>query len=154
MENSKKNYAKINENGEIGEPKICVRCGRMFAYLGFGHYYCPLCKKQDEEEFTLVKEYIYDHGVAPALEVSDMTGVKLKVIEQYLREGRLEIPECSPIFIKCEKCKVDIRSGRLCQVCATTLSNAMRMKMNFDDEQIGAIPKKIVGKMRFFGKEK
>ena len=145
---------KRNKYGEIGEPKICVKCGRMFTYLGFGHYYCSVCKIRDEEEFTKVKDYIYEHGVAPALEVSEMTGVSMKIIQQYLREGRLEIPEGSPIFIKCEKCSIDIRSGRLCSNCATSLSKAMRTDMDFDDEQIGQIPKKLTGKMRFLGKEK
>lgn len=146
--------ARHNENGEMGEPKVCSRCGRMFTYLGFGHFYCPVCKEKDAEDFTRVKEYIYENGVAPALEVSEKTGVSLKIIEQYLREGRLEIPECSPIFIKCEMCAVDIRSGRLCPSCATTLSNAMRIEMNFDDDQIGEIPKKMEGKMRYLGKDK
>jgi RNA polymerase subunit RPABC4/transcription elongation factor Spt4 len=142
-----------NDDYELGVTKVCVRCGRIFNYLGFGHYYCPPCRKKDIEDFTKVKEYIYEHGVATALEVSDNTGVSLKTIEQYLREGRLEIPENSPIFIKCEKCSINIRSGRLCPQCATSLSNAMRVEMNFDDEQIGEVPK-MVGKMRFFGKDK
>jgi uncharacterized Zn ribbon protein len=134
--------------------KVCVRCKRMFTYSGFGHFYCPTCRKLDEEDFARVKNYIYDHGVASAIEVSEMTGVSLKTIEQYLREGRLEIPEESPIFIKCEKCKIDIRSGRLCTECARKLSAAMRKEMDFDDEQIGDVPKKMIGKMRFLGDEK
>lgn len=146
--------ARHNENGEIGEPKVCVRCSRMFTYLGFGHFYCPACKEKDMEDFTRVKEYIYENGVASALEVSENTGVNLKIIEQYLKEGRLEIPEGSPIFIKCEMCSIDIRSGRLCPSCAVSLSNTMRIEMNFDDEQIGEIPKKMEGKMRYFGKDK
>ncbi len=154
MASEKEIFKKNNERGNTGETKVCVRCGRMFTYLGFGHYYCPLCKERDMEDFAKVKDYIYNHGTAPALEVSEQTGVGLKIIEQYLREGRLEIPENSPIFIKCEKCATNIRSGRLCPNCATSLSNAMRMQMNFDDEQIGEIPKKIEGKMRFFGREK
>lgn len=146
--------AKHNEHGEIGEAKVCARCGRMFTYLGYGHFYCPVCRENDAQDFTKVKEYIYEHGVASALEVSENTGISIKIIEQYLREGRLEIPENSPIFIKCEMCSVEIKSGRLCPSCATTLSNAMRIDMNFDDAQIGEIPKKLEGKMRYFGRDK
>jgi len=152
MEYSKKaNVAKQNNDGET---KVCVKCKRIFNYSGYGHFYCPLCKKRDEEDFTKVKDYIYGNGVASSLEVSEMTGVNYNTIQQYLREGRLEIPEGSPIFIKCEKCAIDIRSGRLCPECATKLSNAMRIEMNFDDEEIGPVPKVIIGKMRFLGKEK
>lgn len=146
--------AKFRDDGKVGETKVCVRCKRMFTYLGFGHFYCPACKKIDEADFTKVKTYIYENGTAPAYEVSENTGVSMERITQYLREGRLEIPEKSPIFIKCEMCASDIRSGRLCPDCAGKLTKSMKESMNFDDEQIGQVPKKMEGKMRYFGKEK
>lgn len=128
--------------------KNCQRCGRIFGYSGFGHLYCHQCKESDSRDFEKVKEYVYNHPGAFAMEVSEMTGVDLRHIETYLREGRLEIPENSPIFIKCEMCKRDIRYGRVCPDCADTLTKAMKEKMNFDDYQIGEEPKKT-GKMRF-----
>ena len=155
MRDSQKIIAsKLIENGKIGETKVCVRCKRMFTYLGYGHFYCPMCKKTDEEDFKIVKDYIFENGTAPAMEVSEKTGISLERINQYLREGRLEIPENSPIFIKCEMCSIDIRSGRLCPDCASKLTHAMREKMNFDDEQIGPVPRKLTGKMRFLTNEK
>lgn len=150
---SKKSFDAYKD-GDAGETKVCIRCKKIFTYLGYGHYYCSICKVQDNEDFSKVKEYIYENGVASAIEVSDHTGVSLKIIEQYLKEGRLEIPENSPIFIRCEMCSVDIRSGRLCRECASRLNHATRKKMDFDDEQIGEVPKKIVGKMRFLKNEK
>jgi hypothetical protein len=153
MQYSKKND-RLNQEGDgYANTRVCVRCGRIFNYSGFGHYYCPNCKKKDAKDFNRVRDYIYEHGIANMVEVSENTGVGVKIIEQYLREGRLEIPENSPIFIKCEMCGVDIRSGRLCPKCANSLSNAMRVEMNFDDEQIGEIPK-FVGKMKFFERER
>ncbi len=155
MRDSQKIIAsKLIENGKIGETKVCVRCKRMFTYLGYGHFYCPMCKKTDEEDFKKVKNYIFENGTAPAMEVSEKTGISLERINQYLREGRLEIPENSPIFIKCEMCSIDIRSGRLCPDCASKLTHAMREKMDFDDEQIGPVPRKLTGKMRFLTNKK
>ncbi|MFV0344533.1 MAG: flagellar protein [Anaerocolumna sp.] len=151
---NKANLKKYSDDGKLGESKVCVRCKRMFTYLGFGHFYCPACKKIDEEDFAKVKEYIYDHGNASAMVVSEHTGISLARITQYLREGRLEIPEMSSIFIKCEMCSQDIRSGRLCPSCAGKLSGPLRESMNFDDEQVGQVPRKKEGKMRYFGKEK
>lgn len=153
MQYSRNVFKANQDDDEAGSTKVCLRCGRIFNYMGFGHYYCPSCKKKDTEDFIKVKDYIYANGASTAVEVSDNTGVAVKIIEQYLREGRLEIPENSPIFIKCEKCSINIRSGRLCPECANSLSNAMRVEMKFDDEQIGEVPK-LIGKMRFFGREK
>lgn len=152
--NEKVILAKFKEDGKVGETKVCVRCKRMFTYMGYGHFYCPACKKLDEADFTKVKEYIYENGTAPAFEVFENTGVSLERITQYLREGRLEIPEMSPIFIRCEMCSADIRSGRLCPDCAGKLTKSMKVSMNFDEEQVGQVPRKLNGKMRFFGIQK
>ncbi|MBO7353261.1 MAG: hypothetical protein J6U61_03280 [Lachnospiraceae bacterium] len=86
----------------------------MFTYPGFGSKYCPDCRKIDEENRDKVKEYLREHGTANMVEISENTGVSKHDINQYLRDGMLEIPEGSPIYIKCEKCGCDIRSGRWC----------------------------------------
>lgn len=138
-----------------GELKTCTRCKRMFRYFGFGHLYCPTCQKIDEDDFEKVRSYIYEHGTATALEVSEATEVSLKHIEQFLKDGRLEIPETSPIFIKCEQCRTNIRSGRFCSECASRMSKALREELGVDEFQIGEKPKiKKTGKMHFIGKEK
>ncbi|WP_313134162.1 hypothetical protein [Anaerocolumna sp.] len=143
------NYQR-NSNGEI---RTCVRCGKIFQYFGIGRCYCPSCKKQDDEAFKRVKAYIYEHGTATVMEVAEKTGVPVRYIKLYLKDSRIEIPENSPIFIQCERCGVNIRSGRLCPSCASELTNEMRVEMDFNNEQVGEIPKKYSGgKMRFLDK--
>ncbi len=146
-------YSK-DENGK-SETRICNRCRRLFQYLGFGHLYCPVCKIVDDEDFAKVKEYIYSHGLATAQEVEKNTQVSMRHIDRYLREGRLEIPDSSPIFIHCFKCKTNIKSGRFCADCASQLTHAMRKELDFDDDQIGDKPKEKpqnTERMRFLDK--
>jgi len=64
--NNKVILAKFRDDGRVGETKVCVRCKRMFTYLGYGHFYCPVCKKIDEADFAKVKEYIYENGTEEA----------------------------------------------------------------------------------------
>lgn len=104
----------------------CAKCGRIFQYL-IGAPICPKCKEKEEEEFQLVKTYIYDNKNANMMEVSNQTGVQMKLIERFIREGRLMLSEDSPIFLRCEKCGTQIRTGRYCQSCSTSLSNEIRM---------------------------
>lgn len=104
----------------------CAKCGRIFQYL-VGAPICPKCKDKEEEEFQLVKTYIYDNKNANMMEVSNQTGVQMKLIERFIREGRLMLSEDSPIFLRCEKCGTQIRTGRYCQTCSTSLSNEIRM---------------------------
>lgn len=130
------------------QTSICARCNKMFMYPGFGLRYCPTCKKFDEEDFDKVRDYIYAHGTATMLEIEDKTGVANKRINQYLREGRLEIPNNSPIFIKCDVCRTDIRSGRYCKACASKLSKDLQGGL-YKELEVGEEPKKLEGKMRF-----
>ena len=82
-------------------------------------------------------------------EIAEATGVPEKTIRQYLRDSMLEIPEGSPIYIKCESCGRDIRSGRWCPSCAAKLSNGLKGTF----VGVGEVPKDTSsGKMRFLGR--
>ncbi|MBP5292450.1 MAG: hypothetical protein J6Y90_07520 [Lachnospiraceae bacterium] len=131
--------------------ETCEHCCCFFNYPGFGSKYCHNCRIKDEEEQHKVKEYLREHGSASAQELTLMTGVPESTIRQYLREGMLEIPEGSPIYIKCEMCGTDIRSGRWCQMCAAKLST--ELKGTFVG--VGEMPKdnKNQGKMHFLDRK-
>lgn len=104
----------------------CAKCGRLFQYIG-GPPICPNCRRREEEDFDLVKNYIYEHKDANMVEVSRETGVSTRLIERFIREGRLMLSEDSPMTIKCEKCGANIRTGRFCDACSRSLSNEMRI---------------------------
>lgn len=136
---------------KIGETATCNRCKRMFTYLGFGHRLCSECKRIDDEVFGRAREYIEAHGTATMIEIEAATSIPIRQIQQYLREGRLEIPENSPIYIKCESCHCDIRSGRYCKECAAKLSKDFEGAMRMDEYEIGEVPKMKQGKMHYIG---
>lgn len=131
--------------------EACQNCKNLFNYPGFGSKYCPECRKIDEENRAKVKEYLREHGQANMYEISLATEVSEKNIKQYLRDGMLEIPDGSPIYIKCESCGCDIRSGRWCPACAAKMSSEFKVMF----VGVGDTPKeKLSGKMRFLGKHK
>lgn len=132
----------------------CTRCGLMFQYMGSGHLICPRCREADLRDFDRVRTYIYDHKGATILEVSDALNIRVPIIEGFLRTGRLEIPEDSPIFLRCERCHKEIRSGRFCPDCAGQLTQDMKKVLNFDESHIGEVAVSHKGKMHFMGKDK
>lgn len=140
-----------NTNKTYEIAKVCKRCKRMFQYQGFGHLYCEICKQYDMEDFEKVRDYIYKHGMATMFELNQAVGVEIKYIEQYLREGRLEIPEDSKVFIHCEICNTEIRSGRYCMDCAIKMAKDFHGVIR--DYEVGEKPVKSKqdGKMRFIG---
>ena len=143
MEN---NLYSLNE--KTGKLKNCKRCKKIFTYYGYGYEYCPSCKQIDSENFQKVKEYIYENGISKLIDVVEATGVEERTITTYLKEGRLEIPEGSTYYLRCERCGASICSGRFCQPCATVLIKELNTSISYNE--IGNIPKKeITGKMRY-----
>jgi hypothetical protein len=77
-----------------------------------------------EKNFELVKNYIYDHPEANAVEISEETGVPEKDIFYFLKEGRLSVSEDNGM-LRCEQCGHSITTGRYCESCRNTLEREL-----------------------------
>lgn len=127
---------------------ICEKCGGEYEYLSLGEYRCKRCGNTDKDDYGKVRNYIEEHGPSSALAISDGTGVSSLKIKQFLRQGRIEIPEGSDSYIKCENCgSTDIKFGRFCPACARELARELEEALKPED--IGEEPKKVNGKMHF-----
>lgn len=132
------------------KPTVCSKCGGELSYKSLGEYVCESCGNIERDDFGKVRSYIDENGPTPAVIISEQTGVAIDKINEFLRQGRVEIPEGSDIYIKCEKCGTDIRFGRFCPACAAKLSKQLKGVF-----EVGEVPKKksaVEGKMRFIGK--
>lgn len=106
------------------EVKNCRRCRRIFMY-STGPQICDACKKLEDEEFEKVRVFVRDFPGATVQEVSRETQVPTHLIYRFLKEGRLEVSESSPIALQCENCGTRIKSGRFCVTCSKRLANDM-----------------------------
>ncbi|ODM27318.1 MerR family transcriptional regulator [Clostridium sp. Bc-iso-3] len=131
----------------------CRRCGRLFNYIG-GRPICHDCKRQDDEEFKKVKEYLYEHPKASIIEVSNALEISVPKIKGYLREGRLEIVGGDGnVVLECERCGKSINTGRFCNECSRELTDGLK---STTEEMNKSIPddtgkKKSVG-MKYLNK--
>lgn len=98
----------------------CPKCGKIFTRLR--DPICEECKKQDEEDFQIVRNYLKENPKSILAEVVEQTGVSLKRIQRYLREGRLEVSEGIADNLVCLSCGKPIVKGRFCRVCALELT--------------------------------
>ncbi len=120
------------------KPVRCSECnGKMF-YVGGGRYECETCGHIALDDFGKVKEFLEEHGPSPAVVISAATGVSQEVIDGFLKKGRVEIPEGSPYYLKCEKCGCSIRYGRFCADCAAQAVGKVKAIFN---EEVGEKPK-------------
>ncbi|NMA67732.1 MAG: flagellar operon protein YvyF, partial [Clostridiaceae bacterium] len=93
------------------EVKNCRRCKKIFMYA-VGPQICEKCKKLEEEEFERVRLFLRDFPGATIQEVSRETEVSTQLIYRFLKEGRIEVADDSPIALLCENCSTRIKSGR------------------------------------------
>lgn len=127
-------------------PVVCSKCGASLYYKGSGRYVCSSCKNNEYDDFGKVKLYLDEHGVSTAGIISEATGVSMRKLNLMLREGRVEIPDGSKYYIKCEKCGCEIRYGHYCPDCVRRTANDL--KQAFYVEGMGEKPRNT-GSMRF-----
>ena len=136
-------------------PVKCDNCGEKVYYRGCGEFECKNCGQLQYDYFGKVKKYLEDHGPTPSGIISQETGVPQDVICRFLKKGRVEIPDGSSIYIKCEKCSCNIKYGRFCPQCAVELATGVKKVLA---EDIGEKPKKqgyeMSGKMQYITKDK
>lgn len=137
------------------EFKNCKFCGGKLLYLYSGIYQCETCGTHDMDDFGKIKSFIDKNGPSPAFIISTATGVSMETIDDYLKTGRVEIPDNSPFFIKCARCGTDIKYGRYCPDCVRTLAGDIKRAFAADDMDMGERPNlSNHGKMHFINQRK
>lgn len=130
--------------------RYCKNCGQIFQYTNSP--LCNKCRREMEEKFSSVKEYIRENPQAKIGEISDECDVPLPQIKRWIREERLAFSEDSGIALRCEKCGAPILTGRYCRECKKNMTQRLSSAYPEESKKKG---QKIVsgeGKMRFLGK--
>jgi hypothetical protein len=96
----------------------------MYTAIG-GKSVCPNCEKSEEEDFQKVKEFISEHHEVPLSEVVKETGVSIKRITKFIREGRLEVSKGMSNDFLCESCQEPVATGKYCIKCFTTMKSEL-----------------------------
>ena len=106
------------------EVKVCRGCKKMFQYIT-GPVLCPKCKQLEEEQFLKVKDYLRENPGSTMYAVTQATGVSAALIEKFLKQGRLQVAENSPIALICERCGKKIPTGKFCNACKKEISEEL-----------------------------
>lgn len=124
---------------------VCPNCDILMKYKHGGLFVCEKCGAEQLNDFGKVKKYLNEHGPTNAIDLAANTGVRRSRIGEFLRLGKVEIPEGSATFIHCKSCGTAIRFGNYCANCVHT--------KNIQGAYIGDTPKKVPEKMRFLDLE-
>ena len=93
----------------------CRRCRRVF--IRVAKDVCPRCLQEIEKEFMLCHDFLRDHPGATVTEIHEGTGVSIKQIEEFVKEGRFQFARGGHLDYGCERCGRRIRKGRFCNQC-------------------------------------
>jgi flagellar operon protein (TIGR03826 family) len=103
----------------------CRECGKVFASTG--QKVCPDCRKSEEEQFELVKDYLWDHPNSKITKVSEATGVEEKIIIKFIKENRLQSSGLKIDHnLECKSCGQKINSGIYCENCRAKMLSDFR----------------------------
>ena len=95
----------------------CRKCKKVFPRIN--DPICDACKKEEEDVFHTVVEFLRDHPKATIAEVTEGTGVSAKKIMGYLRDGRIEVASKE---LACRHCGCKISSGIYCEPCTVEVN--------------------------------
>lgn len=121
--------------------QFCPNCSLQMRYKYSGIFVCDKCGTELMSDYGKIKKYLNENGPTNAIELAKKTGISPSKISAFLREGKLEIPEKSNIFIHCLGCGTPIRFGEYCSRCAQS--------SDIHSAYIGDIPKNHDAKVRF-----
>ncbi|MGI2296594.1 TIGR03826 family flagellar region protein [Paenibacillus sp. GXUN7292] len=97
----------------------CPRCGKLFA-KNFRDV-CPVCIREIDKEYERCAEYLREFRGAMITELSDQTGVSIRQITKFIREGRISLMDAPNMTYPCESCGTMIRDNNLCDPCRKRL---------------------------------
>lgn len=100
----------------MDELKNCKICGKVYPSNEFANV-CPNCTEHNENEFDIIREYLYTHPNASIYEVATNLDITINKIKHFLRDGRIEIVEKDNHFLACQTCGKSIHSGWYCDDC-------------------------------------
>jgi len=123
----------------MADVRNCKKCGKIYSHLG-GPPLCPACRKEEEDDFKRVKEYLYENPGASITQVSTELNISIEKIKRFLREGRLEITnEDGNLLLECEKCGKSIKSGRYCEACEREMTARLKTVASQLESSLGNI---------------
>lgn len=115
----------------------CPRCGKIFSKMS--NPICDDCVKAEEEIFQMIKKYLDDNPNNTLEQVSEETGISVRKILKYLKDGRLETTKGMGKALKCEQCGRPITRGKFCDACVININQSVTELFDQSSRQKGVV---------------
>lgn len=107
----------------------CPQCGKV--YVKNIYSLCPTCIKEIEGQYQKCADYLRKNRTCTMQELSEGTGVSVKQIIRFIREGRISTKDAPNVLMPCEVCGEPMKTGTICENCRSKLAKDVNnMKHN------------------------
>lgn len=105
----------------------CPECGEIYIKSKFRDV-CEKCWREEEAAYDTVYKYMRkrENRAATMLQVVEATGVSEALILKFIKNGKLQITQFPNLGYPCDKCGKIIRTGKLCESCASEILNDLK----------------------------
>ncbi|MEH7887033.1 TIGR03826 family flagellar region protein [Bacillus sp. JJ1609] len=105
----------------------CPECGEIYIKSKFRDV-CEKCWREEEAAYDTVYKYMRkrENRAATMLQVVEATGVTEAQILKFIKSGKLQITQFPNLGYPCDKCGKIIRTGKLCEGCASEILNDLK----------------------------
>ena len=97
----------------------CPKCGKL--YVRNNYERCADCLKEIEQQYRKCADYLREHRNCNIYELSEGTGVSVKQISKFIREGRISLADAPNVKLPCELCGSPVNSGTVCDSCRSKI---------------------------------
>jgi flagellar operon protein (TIGR03826 family) len=116
----------------LGKLANCSRCDALFVQAV--RDICPKCHQLVEQEYEKCAKFlrIRENRGANIHQVSEATGVSVKQITKFIKEGRISVVGNPNLGYPCESCGITIRMGNLCDSCMSEIKHEMDQQLEVE----------------------
>lgn len=120
----------------MGELANCSRCNEVFVKMI--RDICQKCYREEETAFETVYRFLSkrENREATIFEIVEATEVEEELIIKFIREKRLRTSQFPKLAYPCEKCGVQIVSGKLCQNCSEGILQEFERQTELEKRKI------------------
>lgn len=123
----------------LGKLANCSRCDALFVQAV--RDICPKCYQEVEQEYEKCARFLRkrENRGSNMNQVSEGTGVSVKQITRFIKEGRISVEGNPNLGYACESCGELIRKGNICESCMRGLkydiTQDLAVERRLDDEE-------------------